>query len=109
MSAKQNIIEYLRLKSGGVINITFDMADEIIAMAHGIEITPTAYAKLYRWNGVKKSYELMYTVPATDELIQQNVKDALKKRPVDQFYLWECYNRDGQFEGKIYTVNTNLF
>ena len=109
MSAKSNIIEYLRLKSGGMINITSDMADDVIAMAHDIEINKTAYAKLYRWNAAKSNYELMYTVSTTDELIQQNVHDALKKRPADQCYLWECYNSTGQFEGKIYTVNTNLF
>lgn len=109
MSAKKNIIEYLRVKSGGLINITSEMADDVIALAHDIVIDRTAYAKLYRWNGVKGSYELLYTVPATDELICRNVKDALKNRPVDQFYLWECYNSDGHFYGKIYTVNTNLF
>jgi hypothetical protein len=109
MSAKQNIIDYLRRKSGGLINISSDMATDIITLVNNQPVESIAVAKLFRWSELKSSYELQYAVPATDELIKQNVKEALTKRPIDKFYLWECYNSAGEFEGKIYTVNTNLF
>lgn len=109
MSAKKAIIEYLRIRSGGLVNITSDMADDVIALAHGQLVSNTAKAKLYRWNGQSKLYEIMYTVSATDELIKKNIKEALETRPVDLCYMWECYNSEGQHEGKIYTANTNLF
>ena len=109
MSAKQNIIDYLRRKSGGLINISSDMATDIITLANHQPVENVAVAKLYRWNELKKGYELQYAVPATDELIKNNVKQALLTPPVQNCYLWECYNSNGEFEGKIYTVNTNLF
>lgn len=109
MSARQNIIDYLRRKSGGLININSDMATDIITLAHGQLVENMAVAKLYRWSELKTCWELQYAIPATDELIKRNVKDALTTRPVDKCYLWECYNSSGEFEGKIFTVNTNLF
>jgi hypothetical protein len=109
MSAKQNIIDYLRRKTGGFVNITSDMAGDIIALANNQQVENVAYAKLYRWNGNAKKFELQYAIPATDELIKHNIKQALNKPQVKDFYLWECYNSDGQFEGNIYTANRNLF
>jgi hypothetical protein len=109
MSARQNIIDYLRRKSGGLLNITNDMATEIIDIARNDRIEQSANAKLFRYNMQKKAFEILYTVPATDELVKKNIKESLNKAPVNECYMWECYNSEGHYEGKILTTDTNLF
>jgi hypothetical protein len=109
MSARQNIIDYLRRKTGGMVNLTNDMATDIIALARNEGIEQTAHVKLFRYNMLKKGYEIQYTLQSTDELIKANIKEALQKPPVNECYMWECYNSGGEYEGKIFTTNTSLF
>lgn len=109
MSARQNIIDYLRRKSGGLVNITNDMATEIISLARNEKIEHRAHVKLFRFSMQKKGYELQYTQESSDELIEKNIKEAINKPPVNECYMWECYNSQGDYQGKILTTDTNLF
>ena len=111
MSKQQQIQDYLRSISRHMVNITDKQADEIICIATAEPGTAgIACCKLYRWNSVKTGWELQRTAETTDQKISQAIDEALNARiTVENCYLWECYGSDGMLQGKIYTVNPNLF
>lgn len=109
MRIEQAIKEYLHTQSKGLINITYQDARHIINLVVGKPEQGVAVAKLYRWNACNSTWEQLRAVVSSDAAIQRETIDALSRKPVEQFYKWECYNSAGEFEGMILTANANLF
>lgn len=111
MTTETHIINYLASESKGVINCSHAQARALI----DIVLTTTgpqptgAIARLYRYNAVSSQYDFIYTRQCTNEQIKEAILTALETSPAHGFYMWECYNSAGEFEGKIYTINTQLF
>lgn len=110
MRTAQKIQQYLLTKSQGVINISDDIANDLVSLViNEYGKSRNAVAKLYQYNWVTDGYELIRTVETDDAYIKDEVIKALEKRPADKSYLWECYNMSGEFEGRIYCINPSLF
>jgi hypothetical protein len=70
----------------------------------------SAYAKLSRYNAMKNGYDPIRVIRTNDEAIKQAIVKALSIGVQPQGgYLYECYNSNGQFEGKIFSLNPELF
>lgn len=110
MLLETKIIQYLQEQSRGIICLSATQARHLISLVKfDGDITTGAHVKLFRWNGTNSKYDFLYSVLTTDEDIKQKIIAALEKRPAEKCYVWECYNSNGELEGKIYSINTNLF
>lgn len=103
------IKDYLYRLSKGAVKINYQQARHIINLVVGKPEQGQAVAKCYRYNNVKNDYEPLVNVITTDATIQREVIAALERKPVTRFYRFDCYNSAGEFEGKIYTLNPELF
>lgn len=108
MNTETAIINYISKVSNGILQIGVQHAMQIIDI---VKATPQqqAFAKLSRFNGATNSYETICTTPTTNEAIQQAINAALNKPQVNEVYVYDLYNSNHEFEGKIYTVNPELF
>lgn len=110
MLLETTIINYLKDQSGGRIKISEQQAQYIISLVRKSDSRITgAFVKLFRYNATIGSYNFLYCVPTTQEQIDSQILIALEKNLPKEFYLYECYNAAGEIEGKIYTVNPELF
>lgn len=82
-------------------------AQDIINLVTRYNPVTKAHAKLSRFgmNGL----EVIRTIPTTNEAINQAIQDALAKGPTMGFYKYDLYNDAGEFEGSIFSIDTNLF
>lgn len=108
MSVETAIINYLRNESKGVINLSDAQAKKIIEFITSPKEN-AAIAKLYKYSSIKSQYELMMSIKTTDTDLEKSITDALKTPPTDFFYMYDCYNSKGQFEGKIFSIHSNIF
>lgn len=104
MTPEQEIIAYIKTVTGGLVALTPKHANIIVSIALRQDVPKVI---LFRY-GIK-AWEKVRTLATTQEAIDAAIKEAIKHRPVEGFYKYDCFNKDGQFEGTIYTVNPNLF
>lgn len=113
MTTAEQLIDYLFGESKGVITLSREQAEKIIdIVVHGgYKIKHKGVAKLYRYNNVINNWELIRSVYASDQDIKLKIEQAMQKEEVEapNGYMWECYNSDKLYEGRIYTWNISLF
>ncbi len=109
MTKDQQIMDYLRSISHGMINLTPAHVQELIEIAKGNRGAIGAFCKLLRWSELKQGWEVQYAVATSDEQIAMRIREALDIPPVVNFYKWECYGSDQLLQGNIFTANTSLF
>ena len=103
-TAQQQIISYLSDLSHGIIHLTEQHASAIISMA-GNERTATAI--MYRYSTHLKRYEMLRTMPTTDEKIDGLYK-ILFIRGEGTAYKYECLKCDGE-KVTIFSNQNSLF
>jgi hypothetical protein len=109
MSMEQRLIDYVRQETNGRVNLTPGMVKGMIAIMNDVGQKGSALAQLHRFNALRGGWEFLYSRLTTDEEVNLQTREALKKNPVEREYRWDCYNSLGQLEGYIFTVNTSLF
>ncbi len=109
MKLHDDIIALVQSATRGMVTLGHAEAEKVIRLVKQYMDTPGAHAKLSRYNSVKNGWDLLRVARTTNEAIKQQIIIALESRPVDHCYMWECYNSEGLFEGKIFTIHTNLF
>lgn len=107
MSIQRDIINYLKERSRGIINLTEEDATKIISMVKDRVDLP--YAILFRFNMATRVWDQQLTVKTSNEAIMQRMAEALNKIPPKECYKWDCYNSKQEFECTIYTLDINLF
>lgn len=109
MSKIDDIINLVYAKTNGFIKLSPDVAQAIIALFAAYKDDPGPHAKLYQYRPVSNQYEFIRIINVTQEQIDQVIKEALDKGPINNFYLYELYNASGDSEGKIFSSSPNLF
>lgn len=110
-TVEQRIIDYLAEKSRGKLRLEMHHATHIkrIVLGQDGSLLGSATAKKYHFNPVKGGYEIYRTIPTTDGLINERIKEALAIGPIERSYKYELYDSSGEFAGNILTINANLF
>lgn len=102
------IINYLHLATKGLVNITENMATEVIRLVQQAP-AKTAYVKLYQFNGITGTYVPMRGLPVTMGAINEVLQKLEGKQQVYQFYKWNCLDDKGAVVAEIFTTNCDLF
>ena len=78
-------------------------------MVLGTRMEPSAHVKIYKYDLQTGNYCFYRMVQTDDAEIKKEVLLALDKGPTMKLYMYECFNQSGEFEGKIYSINPNIF
>lgn len=103
----QQLTDHIFKISKGILKLTPKGVDEIIEIVKADG--RIAHAMLFRHNSSNNTWEKVKKTYTTEEKINSAILAALDKKPVENFYKFECYNDAGELEGTIYTANSSLF
>lgn len=106
---ENEIIQYLKDHSKGLISLQMCHAKELIAMVRKVRIYDQCHVKLHRLNHCNKAWELQRNILTTEDEINKQILLALEEKPNMDFYMYECYNDQLLFQGRIYATSPNLF
>lgn len=111
-TTQQAVKQYIQKVSNGVLNITEKHCSDLINLiVSNVHSKRDGVAKLFKLNAMSNSHTLFLTRSVSDEVIKTEIVKALENGiPQTQYlYMWECYNSAGEFEGRIFTMNCDLF
>ena len=108
MQTEIYIKNYLQLISNGKIIITHKQARELINIIL-VSKKNTPFVKLFKWDNLTLNWVFLYTCKTNNEKIKSEILKGLENGPIYNFYKWEMYNELLEFQGNIFTSNTNTF
>lgn len=105
MSDEEKIIEYLLIKSKGLLRLNINAAREIIK----IIIPSDASVRFCKYNFQTKDYDMQRIIYTTDLIVYDAVYKYLQIPPTIQFYRYDCFNSNSEFQSFIYSAKSNIF
>lgn len=99
MTVETQILQYLN-SLHPALNLSLLQARHILKIVEAPQTT-NATVRLCR--------NFIRTIITDDETINQAILTALNNTQPQGGYLYECYNSNTQLEGKIYSLNPELF
>lgn len=108
MDMRQELTEYIKNITNGVVTIKPNQAEQIIKFCSQGS-NPTGMAKFYRYDLNKSGWELKRTMYVSDSRLKEVTAGSTK--PAEQYftYRFDLILSTGECIASIYTVQTNLF